>query len=849
MSARLRPPERGFVRVTLLGLAAVAAIAVAIAAWLAFTTAGARFVLTTAGLSAEGLEGSLAGTLRAQALGFESPKLRLRVAKPEINWSPMALFAGRVQLDRVSAAEVEVASAPSKEPARPPATLVPPFPVRVERAALGVLRIATMGAKPGDSIVEFRDIAFRGEGNAAAWIVGNLEAATVAGRASVRGTIGTLSPFPLDATGELAGERGAVRHRVSATAKGSLAKIDLRAKGESGGIAGDASADLEPYAPQPVRRLVAKLSGVDVAAFFGAPRTKLAIDADLAPEGEALAGKVAVVNAEPASLDRGGIPVTRLAGRLRLAKGRYEIAGAAIALANGGAAKGDGVFADGRLRAKVDVTGLDLATWHAKLRPTKLAGAIAADTGADAQRFDVDLKEPRFEIAGRAQFAGGRFVVETARVARGASVLEARGSIALSGKRDFEAAGTLTHFDPSAFASAPAGDLNATLAMKGVLDPALAGEATLDFGESRLAGMPAGGQAAFAVAAKRLERVDANLNLGETRLDAKGAFGRPGDALRIAFRSPDLVPLGKALGLAIAGRVDLEAAATGTLEAPAGSVEIKAAALELPGGLTLASAESKVEIGPEADSRVAGTIAIRGLRRRGGAALVEGASATLSGTRSDHRIAIESRASKEWSGTLALQGGLSAGAAPLAWDGRVASFAAEGPVPFALAAPAELRASARRVELGEATLKGEWGEARLARTLWTPEAIEAKGTGRGVPVRTIARLLRLPASPRSTLAVAADWDLRLAETVEGSFRLRREDGDLRVGEPRVALGLTRLDASLEASGGEVRAALAIEGATLGRIAGRATTRLAREGGGWTLPAGAPLDGAREVDVP
>ena len=190
-----------------------------------------------------------------------------------------------------------------------------------------------------------------------------------------------------------------------------------------------------------------------------------------------------------------------------------------------------------------------------------------------------------------------------------------------------------------------------------------------------------------------------------------------------------------------------------------------------------------------------------------------------------------------------------AGARLPEWRGRLESLSTTGLTDFALSAPAALVVSAERVELGEAVFSGEPGEVRLAVTRWTPSGLETRGSSNAVVVRTIRQLLKMQGEVGSNLVLAGQWDLRVGDSVDGFVSIRRERGDVRVGEPRQALGLEVLALRMDATGGRVKATVDIRGKQAGQWKGEASATLARGSEGWEISPVAPLDGRFTVDVP
>ena len=838
------------------GAWATAALVVAVAAalfWLLASASGAAFVLervvAAAGGSVGGVEGRLAGPLSVDALEISTPKLRVRARQLTVDWSPHALLAGEVRVERLHAALLEIATAPSGEPAREPSTLKPPLRIRVDAATAERVSLSKLGLEK--DAVELRDVSLRLAADKAAWILGGAEAATPIGRAKLAGTLASDSPFALDVKGVLEGTRGDATYRAAVTATGTLAAIDAALTGSGGALTGSARARLEPFAGAPLRALEAKLQGVDLAAFAAVPHTKLSIDAKLAPgAGAVLAGPVSIANALAGPLDKERLPVESARATVAIGKERVQATGVSLVFAGGGMAQGEAAWAAGKLDAKLAVRDADLRSWQSTLRATRLAGDITAQATAQAQSFSVALADPRFEIRGEARIAGGRLEVQKARVARGAAFVDLAGSLELAGRREFRAEGRVERLDPAAFAKVPAGELNAAFSATGRLGKAAAGVLSLDIERSRFAGLATAGRAAFAWEPARITDAKAELAIGETRLVAKGALGRAGDAVEVKLSSPDLAPIGKAFGVALGGRLDIDARLAGAFAALSGRIAVDAKDLLLPGAFTVASAKGSVALGAGDAGEAAGVIEVAGIGKRGRAApLATRASVALKGVRQAHEIRLGADFPDKSAVRALLDGGMAPGARVPEWRGRIESFELGGLTALALSAPARLVVSAERLELGETLLAGAPGEIRLAETQWTPAGLRTRGSSSAVVVRTIRQILDVQGEVGSNLVLAGDWDLKIGESVDGFASLRRVRGDVRLGEPRQAMGLEAVNLRAEAAGGRVKAAMEVRGSRIGnwRAEGDATLRAGESG--WEVSPVAPLAGRFELDVP
>ena len=158
----------------------------------------------------------------------------------------------------------------------------------------------------------------------------------------------------------------------------------------------------------------------------------------------------------------------------------------------------------------------------------------------------------------------------------------------------------------------------------------------------------------------------------------------------------------------------------GTFDAPAGRIALQGTNVAIQGSLSARQLALRAESGPDAASAMDASLDAKdvstGTDRR---SLARAVSATLKGTRAAHRVDFSAAMTANQSLRATFDGGLDSRAKSPQWSGNVQSLVVSGPTAFALSAPASLLVSEQRVELGEATLKAEFGEAHLAMTRWT----------------------------------------------------------------------------------------------------------------------------------
>ncbi|MGZ5673398.1 MAG: translocation/assembly module TamB domain-containing protein [Usitatibacter sp.] len=856
----------------------VALIVVAIGAvlWMLTTPQGARMALGRLqsllgeGARLEGVEGGIGTTLRIKTIELSRPGLYVLVEGFEMQASAVEPLRGLLHIYRVAAKDVEIRIASSEEAAKIPVTFEPPYALRIDDASIGELRFGSLPAEAQaekdvakrrlilaatrDKDFVAKSVFVKGEGDRRGWTIAEARAETAYGKASVAGSLGTRSPFALDATMQASGSVGERPYRTSAKLKGTLEKIEATFDGEISGQRATARVLVEPFAAVATRSVEVRAQGVDLSQLAaGSPRTRLSLEVKLAGESKAIyAGPVRIENAQPGPWDRGLLPFTSASARVTIAPQRVDVTSLAVALIGAGSASGRATIRNGVVEADLRVADVDFSALHGGLQKTNVTGSVTAKGDRGAQRFEVALKDPRFEIEGRASVAREQLDVETVRVRTGGGAVVAKGGMALAGRRQFRFEGRAEHFDPAAFVKSTAGDLNFTFVASGTMQGGVAGEARIDIASSKYAGQPASGRIVIAGDASRIANADIQVALGEARASAKGSFGRAADAMDVTLHAPDLSLLAKPFGLRLAGRADADARLTGTFHSPAGRVNLTGANLVLPSDVHVREMTLKAGAGSEPGSPIDVSLQAKGVaigKESPPTPLAETLEATLKGTRSAHRLDLFAQTARDSNLRIALQGGLDPRGEAMAWNGRVETLALTGRGAFALAGATPLAVSASRIELGEAQLRGEWGEARLEVTRWTPSTLDFKGTSSGIQVQNLVRSLRLGEAPRSTLVVAGDWDLHAAQTLEGSLGVHRVSGDLRVGEPPLALGLKELVVKVQAVHGRARGLVNISGERIGRIQGEGSGLVVRGATAWEFAKDAPVDARLVAEIP
>lgn len=837
----------------LYALASAAAAVVGTAVWALATESGLQLVaglasrVTGGQLQFDEPQGRLIGPLRIGRIRYDSSGFTFRADELALDWQAAALARGRLQVDRLSAARVEVRLPEAVDDTAPlgaPDSLELPLDIELSRFALGAF--ALWRGKASEPAFSMSAVAASLVSEGGRHRLRSLQATLPFGAATLAGDINTTAPFDLSAQAALAGKQGGHDFRVEAQATGELLAPRIQAD-LSGALEGRLELEATPFASLPLRTLRVKAGAIDPAAFdAGAPTASLDIEADLSAReavdvagGLRLVGPFRIDNARPDTLDHGGLPLTVVAGELDWTAAAIGIRSLDLRLAGGGRLSGMLSWAPaagagdlGRFQARLALDDLDTRRLDGRLPSQRLAGTLDAE--ADTLRQAAKLK----------------LQAGTARVeAEGVRQVDAAGVVR------FTLSALLRALNPQAlFPAAPRAQVNVALDAHGQLGDQAHVEARFRLPDGRLEGRPLRGEGRFRLDTgadtPRLTDVDIALEVAGNRLSAKGAWGRERDRLAFLLDAPALAALGYGLG----GRLRAEGEAGGGLQAPSGHIQLFASQLRLPGGVEVAGANASASLAAGSKGAVALALGLSGVGREGAEApWVDALRLGVDGRIDAHRVELSAEGAADHRLRLALDGGWhpASDRTGRQWTGSLSALQSEGALAVRLLAPAALVAGASGVDLAAAEfLAGEQGRIRLEETRWSPASSAFRGSLTGLSFGLVRRADGRPRRGPGPLVLGAEWSFRVADAVDGEARLYREAGDLSVsGEIPTRLGLEALEARLVARDSRLSASLAARGSELGELSGTATAALERDGGGWRLAQQAPLLGSARLAMP
>lgn len=234
-----------------------------------------RAVGASAGrLTVESPTGSLLGTVRAGRIVWHDGPLTVSVDDAEIALDWRALPGRRLRVCTVSADRVEVVTEPSDEPAALPTSLALPVAVEVVDARVGELVVRQAGS---DAPLRLSALRASARYTRPGWTLDALSLRGPFGALQAGGTLGDAPPYPLTARALLETRVLDEPVAVDTTAGGTLTAIDAELRS----VLRDASLSgrlrVEPLAPRPLAAVDLTLGGLDLSRFGpGLPVTRLA---------------------------------------------------------------------------------------------------------------------------------------------------------------------------------------------------------------------------------------------------------------------------------------------------------------------------------------------------------------------------------------------------------------------------------------------------------------------------------------------------------------------------------------------------------------------------------------------
>lgn len=599
------PPQRRWLR-WLLAIVALLVLLLAAAVWfLGRETTLQQIVQRVANASggqvgASGVSGSLYGRMHVDRIVHRTPDSVLTLDDVTIAWSPLQYFSEGIAISELHVARAVKQTLRVTPPPVMPTSLALPFKLGIRDARVGRLDLQAVD----HSIVTISAVRFQLDGDAQRWRITDASALTAFGKVDASGALDARAPFALKAKAGLTQTSGiaagAKSAQLSLDAGGNLALVQLALRGAAGQSGAQGTLAIAPFAAFPLRAMDIKGSGIDPVQFNPAwPQAKLDLHLQTAitPDHH-LSGALALDNRVPAGpLDQQRLPLQSARATLGGTLTATTLSDVLLDLGAAGRFEGGGRVQRTTADAGIDAaqfelrTGrLDLHGVHSAARPTALAGAItlgSAQGSYPGQTLGVDLAQTGLRLQAQALLNGALLRVKQARITAGKGHVNATLAAHLDGQRAFEADAALVRFDPSALSGSggsavlAGSELNGVLTASGRLSPAWQVDAAYRLDGSRWLGQPLAGNGKLHADTVHMSGIELRLALGPNTLEARGAFGAPGEQLAWKVDGRQLSAALPGVPSGLLGMVAASGVASGSYAAPRTTFAVEAKGLGL----------------------------------------------------------------------------------------------------------------------------------------------------------------------------------------------------------------------------------------------------------------------------
>jgi translocation and assembly module TamB len=759
----------------------------------------------------DGLEGSLGGPMRAKRIRYTTDAIQLTAADVDLVWTPHLLLARELHLVRLAAAAIVIDVGPGTASGPAPHSLALPIAVSIEHAAVGDVEL-----RVGANVWHAGMLEFGYASDAIQHGLTALRAETAWGRLDGAATIGAQPPLAAAGAFVLAGSTELHGAAIAATIGGDLTALQLGVRVDAEGAQAHANALLTPFQATAWRDLSAQVETLDLSRVDPSmPATRLLVMLDAAPAADgSIDGSLTAANALAGALDTGQLPVVQASAKFAVAaeRGRLVLTDVDARVGRAGRVTGSGTLTRAGSEWQLAIAALNLRDVVSSLRTTALNGSAQCALGANGQSCRGNVRDRRLALTFAADAQGTDLALRQFRLVAGKGALQGTARFALANDRRFTVTATAARIDPGYFGDFPKGTLSGTLTARGALAPAWSVEARLALAEgSRLRGAPLTGTVAMRVEPERVSGVVVQLNSGNDRLSAQGAFGRPGDILQYRIDAEDLSAVAAVMpGHSLAGRLAVYGSVAGSRTRPAVAFRGTADALRWGSAYRVGhvNADGQIDVRGATDTPLTINVDARGLVLD--KVLVDRLALHVDGTPAQHNAQLALRGA-DFDLHARVSGELFGDERDRRWQGRIIALDNAGRYPLALTAPAEFFWHGSRFELADVRGSLAGGTFALHDVSWDSGRLSSSGEFSGLPVAPILATTGIGERVHSTLTVDGRWSFSAAPQLDGSLSVTRAAGDLvAVDSPELGLNLSRLELVAHSVGGHVEVSAAAQ---------------------------------------
>ncbi len=610
--------------------------------------------------------------------GFYTQQIRFQNAQVEVNADDVAiaidlkkLLRGWLDLRQLHVSQLNVKTAPSNDPMVLPAALRLPVAVRIQQAMVRNLVVNNISLEQLSLAGQYESNTYR------------IDRLSVQGSAAASGVSLTVSgvlqdrfPYPLNAKATARGNTRQSSWDASLTATGTLQtpQFDIQGNPQAAQPV-RLSGVLTPFATLrtatgvkafdrpalPFKTLHVQASQFDPHAWLESlPTARLNVSMHVQPSDnprDSIAGTFDIQNSAPTTLDLHGMPLQTLQGSLQVdgslqqaewLKGVVTIDKAVLIR---GQVHGRVQWTRQRIISELNLMDIDPSALHALAQPMRLSGSMAlqADLAAPSQHLTARLTEsdktPALarQLVIDAEHRDALLAIRALTLTDQGAHASVTGSVQTAGAMHTQLKGSVSAINPARFVRVPNGQFNATVSWVGQLKPSWSGELSVALDRSTWANQDFTGNAHARLQGSpwRIYDMQTALNLAGNTLTASGGYGRPADQLALLVKAPRLAVLGQLIGQPLQGAMTLSASTQGVLPAVTGDLSLIAEGLQVPSVVQVQSARGQLHLGAQATAPWQGDLVVKGVQlfneQRARVPLI---SATLSGTRNRHELAL-----------------------------------------------------------------------------------------------------------------------------------------------------------------------------------------------------------------
>ena len=747
-------------------------------AWVLSTTAGLRWAvngverLTLGAFHLEKIDGSVLGGLHLQQLTLDTKSIALSIDDIRIGIRPWALLRAEVALTKV---QVGVARLITKKTPSTPHQPPPDF-IGIPWVSLVADSVEVTRFEMPNSGFWLADFKGRYAYQQAAHQVTVTAIQLPWGRATGQASLGGQTPFAL--TGKVSGSGVIEGYDMQATvgAAGSLTEMDVSAQVSAGKVQVHAESHLRVFQPLIFNKLgntSIQVSGVNPKVLLPSLPQAL-IDLSIVSHGsnDKMVGGFAVVNHQAGAWSDSQIPVSLLTGEFSTSGKDMTLKNAMLVLPEGGSVGVAGDFNGERFDTRLQLKNIVPKLFAASAPKTPVSGSVRLSGEKWQPVFKAQLSTQQANLDAEVIWhrqEPAHFSLNSVVLKAGSGSLLATGMVDLE-QEIYDLKGKLAQLSPNALhEKAPVGALNATFDVAGDFAEKKAGRARVTFSPSVLSGFPLVGNLEAAWSPTRLDNLLANLQVGQNRLQAQGAWGKKGDALNWVLNADNLANL----GMGWAGQMSGKGQVSGTSTVPIFTLDLAAENLVLAG---VKARNLKAEGQLSGDSASPFVLTVTGAGLQSGGVQLDTLSLVGKGTRLAHTLTLAAPVllnNKTYAANLALAGGWTAAGA---WQGKINELSLLGAGGLRLNNTPTLTVQGQNVSVGAANLSALQGTVQWQQLAWQAErGLTSTGSATGLDVTDW-----LPKTLKQNLIFGANWQLNglSGGWPQGTFSVKREAGDV-----------------------------------------------------------------------